>query len=83
MTDAQFIVPDPVIVAAVLNIAAFWRVMPAVTVRITLELTDRLAALLLVSLKTMDLIVAFSVTVRLAPATITASSPENGTTCAW
>ena len=82
MTDAQFIVPDPVIVAAVLNQAVFWRVMPAVTVRITLELTDRLAALLLVSLKAMELIVAFSVTVRLAPGTITAASPENGTTCA-
>ena len=68
VTDAQFNVPAPAIVAAVPSVAEFWRVRPTVTVRITPVLTVRIAALALALLKAIELIVAFAVTVTESPA---------------
>ena len=79
VTEAQLIVPAPVIVADVAVVALFCRVIPTVTVKTTLALTVSVAALVLMLLKTTELIVASNVTVIESPARMITSSVVAGT----
>jgi hypothetical protein len=77
--DAQLIFPDPVIVATGLTEVLLWRVIPAVTVRVTPELTVNVRAVAAVLEKVIELIVASAVTVMLSPGRMITSSVEAGT----
>jgi hypothetical protein len=79
VTEAQFNVPAPAVVAAVEIVAESWRVTPAVTVRMTPELTVKVAAVELLLSKAAELIVAFAVTVIESPARMITSSVVAGT----
>ena len=79
LTDAQLIVPVPCIVAAVFPLALFCRVMPLVSVRVTLGLTVNIAAEVLLLLKVIEVIVAAAVTGFESPARMTTVSTGAGT----
>ena len=80
VSAAQLIVPAPWITTAVLAAAAFRLVIPAVAVKVTPELTVRVAVLALLLLNVIELTVAPAVTVTEAPARMTAASVLAGTT---
>lgn len=76
VSEAQVIVPSPVILANTGWLAKFCTVIPVFTLRVTPELTVRNGVPVL--LKVIELIVAFVVTVIMALPAITASSPAPG-----
>jgi hypothetical protein len=78
-TEAQLIVPAPVIVAEVAIVALFWRVITVVTVRTTPTLTVSVAAEEPALLKATDLMVLFTVTVIESPARMMTLSLIAGT----
>jgi hypothetical protein len=79
VTEAQLIVPAPCSVAAVLALALFCNVIPAVTVRVIPELTVKVPTEVLALLNVIELIVSFAVTVTESPARMTTSSVDAGT----
>jgi hypothetical protein len=74
-TEAQFIVPSPEIVAAVFDPAALFKVSAPETVRVKLELTERVAA---APVKVTELAAASAVTVMVWPLAIKTTSPATG-----